>query len=896
VPLALPLSAALAFLAPTPAASTTLTIPPLVVTGTRLRGPEDASFLPIARFEADLRDASAAPTFAEFLQTLPYSVGATYRGSRPSANSGATSSLNFRGLGGTNALVALDGRRLPRFPQPDGASLNYDVANLPDAVLGAVEVLPQGAAAIYGSDAIAGVVNLRLNTGFRGTRLRAGYSQFAATDGARSEIALTHGTSFQGGWLVLAADAARQNDVLFRDRPVSASEDHRPRGRDYRQSGGWPGQVRVASPVPGLPSEWTNGGRWLAPATTVNGVLTRTGPTRTPRLADFVALPSGDLTPEGTLRVGATPNGLDRAQWSTVLPGERTWGLAALGEWSPDARLTVFWQAFHRNRETTHRLHPALANLEDDSLSRKGDGPAGEIVFPRTSPYNPFGIDLRAVQFHLAELGGRRRTFEHRTPWLVVGVRGPLGETWDWELAATAAESRVDERSENQMRDADLQAGLAGRLGGYINPFGPSDPGVIERARTSWTMTQAFRSLGTDARVRGAIARLPAGPVQLCAGAEVRRERYRSDPEAEAARGEFVSWGRLPVARLGRQTLAAYAEAVAPLASTLDLQLASRTERAGPYRHTLRPSLALAWRAQPWLTLRASTQTTFKAPEMLEAGGDVIEIGTSILDPRRPDLASYPIRLRTGANPELRPERGRGVSLGARLGGSRPGGFALDLDAWTLEKTDIITSVGWPFLMENETNQDFPAAARISRQPSGADGRPGPVLLIDDVRINIDRATVSGVDLAFAAPLPTIAGVRTRARLQATRLVEHDYRSATYGTVVLLGRYGFPRWRGLAVIEAERGPQTVAVAGTLIGAQTGAAPLPGAPLWEEDGDLQVHLTLTRRLSPHLSLSVAVTNLLDADPPANPNLQRGYNADLHPNTGRALSLRLSRDWR
>lgn len=867
------------------------------VTGTRLplASAEAVIDLPLTRIDAADLERQGIATFGDWLRGLPINSGGMETTASIVGLGAAASGVNFRGLGGSNVLLLVDGRRVALFGQSNTAFLAADVGNLPAAAIESVEVLREGASALYGSDAIAGVINIRLKRGTAGTHAAVEYRQFEDTDWSRrSASVVTGGTRGATRW-TFVVDYSANNDVRFADRPVSRSDDLRGLGgADFRQPYGYPGQLQLPAATPGVPSEL------LADYITVGsvdakGVVVVSPPTSTPRASDFVLLP-GTIT-EGRPTRGDSRNTFDRAPWSSVIPAEETYGVELHASHAVSPELELFADLGGRRRRLWTSLHPTPAGTALESAPGVGDGPDGAIIFPATNPYNPFGVDIDRLQFHLVELGPRIRVFTNTTLRGLAGIRGDLGSRWRWEAAAQHSRNTVFEEGRNYITDANLQAGLAGRLGGFINPFGPSDPGVIDRARGTLEIEQSFRTDLVDARVSGELLDLPAGPLAIAAGVEARRENFTSEPRGLAATGGFVGWTALATADFRRDIQAAWFEAGAPLGRRVAVRVAARGENYSDFGNTAKPQAVITWQpVADTLRLRATWGGTYKAPELLDLYLAQNEFYAVAPDPRRPDLGPYAFRYRTGGNPDLQPEEATSLQLGATWTprASALSGWSFGATWWEFDKRDVVGSLGLDFILEHELDAAFPTADRIVRA-SSAGARQGEVLLVLDTKSNLNRVLVRGWDFeaAWRSGTRDSGGGEWRLGGLATWLREFTYQNVNGGAVDDLP--GRARWKAQGTLGWSRMEWDVALHANWIGHWRGGGVNYAGDSTTQHARVFFNFTASRRFGEAWKAVFTIANLLDEDPPIHYGSNRGYDVGIYDNRGREYAVRVERRW-
>lgn len=887
-----PWTSLLALVATLPALADEPTVlEPFTVTGSRIEQSGGATSIPVRRFSADDIAVSGQATVAGFLRSMPWNSSGNYSPANAVGLNAAQTAVNLRGLGASNTLVLLNGRRVALFGQPDGSTLSADIGNLPAAAIESIEVLRESASALYGSDAIAGVVNVRLRENYRGTHAAASYRQFFDTDWSRRTAALTFGATRGATSVLVVLDHAAANDVRFSDRPVSQTEDRRRfGGLDLRQNFGWPGQVFIPTDLASAPPAARGG--FATVGAVSDGVVTIGAPTATPLPADFVRLPVN--VTDGRPTPGDSQNNFDRAPYTSMLPAEEMWGAYVRLKQELGPEVDAFCELGWRHRVLTTSIHPTPAGTSLESASGVGDGPGGAIIFPAGNPYNPFGADLPLLLFQLVELGPRIRQFTNDVPRVLAGVEGRSG-AWRWEAAALYSGNSLAEDTRNYITDADLQAGLSGRLGGYLNPFGPSDDGVVDRARASLHVRQECRMSLADVHASGPLASLPAGPLRAAFGAEARHDDFRSEPDELAARGGYVAWSAINRQQAARDVRAVFAEFQIPLTRQLEGRLAARWEEYSDFGRTAKPTFALAWKPLPWLTLRASRSAAFKAPELLDLHAGQTETYGLAVDPLRPDLATYTVRYRTGGNPDLQPEDS--VSWQSGLSLAVPGLPGLEVGAswWQIDKAHMVGALGLPFLVQHERDPAFPTADRIVRAPADSAGRPGQIVLVNDTKGNFDNVTVSGwdFDLAWSRRFEGVGELR--ASLGASWLRQWRFASRTTGTSERAGSDGYPEWRAQAAVGCVRAPWSASLAADFIGRhEGGGVNYAGGPVGQSPRAF-LHLRLSRAMARRTQVALTISNLLDTDPPVELTSSRGYNPLVYDNYGRAFALSIERDF-
>ncbi len=480
------LHAQTASVVPPQAAEEAVKLEAFTVTGSNIKRMETEKVLPITVFDAaaiEVRDASQPSDLLTALSQvtgLPgnetATLGATARGDN--------ATVSLRGLASSNALILLNGRRLAPHPisqsEAGVPTLSTNVNQLPSRGLERIEVLRDGASSVYGTDAVAGVVNYTTRKNFRGTELSLRVGETNYHDGQEYRATLTHGLEFAKGRgrAMITADFYHRAAMQARDRDFAAEADH-----SYLAPAPWNtpnGASATAAGVFNSRSATTPYGNYLlgrVTATNEFGSVTGfTGarPTGVPAsLAAtsglFVLQPSatgdvvfGTATPP---RTGVTHDFYwNNNAYRVIQPRSNRTNVYASAEFDVTDKITAFVDAsLYRAESVTYR--------EPDGITQSTDG---YIIVPTTNPYNPFGERFwsatgapnsdgtpRLTGTPSAVSITNKRLFDLavRTGWVdtsvyrgVAGLRGKLFDSWTWEAALLWSTARVIDNEEGPDR------------------------------------------------------------------------------------------------------------------------------------------------------------------------------------------------------------------------------------------------------------------------------------------------------------------------------------------------------------------------------------------------------------------------------------------------------------
>lgn len=559
-----------------PQSATATQLDTVVVTGSRIARQDYVASSPITTLSRNDIDATGAVTLESALNQLPQlAIGAN----ETNAGFGGTgqASLNLRGLGALRNLVLLDGRRL----QPSDVQQVVDINTIPTALIQGVEIISGGASAVYGSDAIAGVVNVKLKDDFEGIQVDAQYGEFEPGDGATSDIAVTLGGNFADyrGNAVLSLSYTDREGVDYMDRDffrrAQGGTDFRIPTGIYRPSINPPSQTAVDSV---FAQYGAAAGR--VPATSVLG-FNDDG-----TLFNANNVPLNYRGPDGLLfNTGRQLNNLNQFAKLQV-PLERH---AAFGRAHFDItdRITAYGQF---NYVTYNSWVGAEAG--NDAFSVPVTNPfisedLSIILASRANPDAPFRFEKR-FQY---EAGPRTFERDFDVYQFLVGAKGELPALQGtWDVYASKGSTRKTETNNGSVVVSALNALLnatdGGRSlceGGY-NPFGLS---VLSDSCRDFLVAAPLSKTTFDqeiveASLQGKLFELPAGDARFAAGAGYRRNSYDYQPDRLLAQGDIVGVFRTGASSGSSDMYEVYAETLLPLltgkrfADSLDAGLAWR--------------------------------------------------------------------------------------------------------------------------------------------------------------------------------------------------------------------------------------------------------------------------------------------------------------------------------
>ncbi len=694
---------------------------PYIMTGSRLPELSAKEFSPVHKVSVELLEAQGHASVAEYFLSSTMSNGQNY-----SPNySGITghpgfSGLNMRGLGHNSTLVLINGRRAAAFPFADGFNNQVDLNSFPMGAVGEIEMLKDGASAIYGSDAVAGVINVKLRKDFEGGRARVTYGNSTETGFADYRADLLQAGRIGKFHYLLSLDTRKRESIDTRDLEYTATADHRPWGSDGRSTGSWPANVVVPSLGQRLtfPEPTTN--------PTVEGAV----------VADFEAYGRYDFN-----------------EATNLIPRQDGYGAFLYGTYELSETTDLYTELSYNH----FRVVPETAPAPMFNSQENGDDPSTGIVIPAHNPYNPWNEDLNAFfgnRLRIVEAGNRVVEVITKTPRLLLGARGELGDTWKWDTGWMYNESYGTQNHRNSVIDQRLQDAFNGiNVDGemlYMNPFGANDPRLIDSIKQTVPFHGLYEIASGDVTLNGVLAEIKGIPIYAAFGYEHREEFYRHRADPIAAAGQVIGGLNHNTLSGNRSADAAYAEFFVPVHKYLDLQLAVRHERYSDFGNTTKPKLAVSVNLMDSLSLRASYSEAFQAPALSYLyTSKALGVTNSVLDPKRPDEPRLDILTEIGGNPDLQPEETEVKFVGLKWDGSKRDGWlerlSFSLDYFVFNQSNLISSYSAGTIINNEDDPEF--GKLIDRAPADGIGEAGPILLVRTNVQNISKNDYEGYDL-----------------------------------------------------------------------------------------------------------------------------------------------------
>ncbi|AMP14724.1 TonB-dependent receptor plug domain-containing protein [Collimonas pratensis] len=710
----------------------------ITVTGSNISRINKEGPTAVEIIKRDEIEKSGASTVVELLGKLP-SVSVQLTGNDGNSFAGGAASVGLRGLDAKYTLILLNGRRLANYGFANGAENTFvDLNNLPLAAIESVEILRDGASAIYGSDAVAGVINFKTKRNYQGYETSANLGTNEKGDGGTASASLTAGwgdLDKDGQNLLLTVDVFRRNPLWSDKHDATSSRDFRRfGGSDQRSVDRYLGTLRdFSSGEPGFPIPGCRGSVEVSSATGDLSCFNNQQKQLSPKI----------------LRGGISAIFTKKLSGQDELFAEAGFNHS---ESSIQTGLPSFDSAFIGN--TAGSTNPGLANLP-------GPSPDGSL-----QGFTP-GDRLQVFR-GIYEAAPSQVKITSDTIRLVGGWRGLIGN-WDSEGAISLNQNRIKEVDSNavlkDVSSASLQSGLLGN-GGY-DPFAYWNPASVVNPMLTTTERVAVSRLETlDWKMSAPeLFSFNGGPVGFAWGAQASHESIDDHPDPRNVASNIVNSGAT-ASNASRSLYSLYGEFNVPLMKQVEMQLALRGDHYSDFGNSFNPKIALAWRPSKEILLRGSATTSFKAPTLPELHSTTAAyVGTAIADFARcgplgyvgPNCSYYP-KLSIVGNPDLKAEKANNYSLGIVLQPLK--GLSASVDWYAIKQRNTIQSLDPQYIVDNEDIIPGYAAlvGRDPRNPALEKLHPGlnkgRLNTITTPYINVGKTDIQGLDIDISYELP----------------------------------------------------------------------------------------------------------------------------------------------
>lgn len=819
------------------------------VTGSHIRRTDMEGPSPVTSLDAsDIANTGVTDLIGLFAK-LPISGQGTFstqgNSSDDTANGG--SSVSLRGLGADSTLILVNGRRVSVSPFAKGIDTAFvDINNIPLFAIKRVDILKDGASATYGSDAIAGVINIILKDDYEGFEVAAKYGDTADGGGEEKNVSLMFGTSSDKASHTFILDYFDRSEVLYSDRDYSRSSNqaalrpHDPDAVDFRSSSGFPGTIALASdPTNRLIDEFGN----------------------------------DRCAPENIDRVNVLCR-YDYAPHMSMTPSAERFSFNYMGRYEINDSVRSFVELNGQNSKSTVR---GAASPSFNELFMSGDNINHPFADDPTHPFH--GQDL-TMRRRTVEIGNREKRVDSDYYRAVLGFEGELGD-WSWEVAYSYIKSDATELGVDGFPNiVRMQAAIDS---GLWNPFEPSSnsQAALDFIETTTSRVGSSTNRTYNGLISGPLMEFNGNEIMIALGAEYREESISDNPDAQFIRGEI--FGTEATQASGRRdNTAIFTEVAIPATDDLEIQLALRYEDYSDFGTTTDPKVSFIWSVADNLSFRGSWGTAFRAPSLHQLGLGRTDESPNLVDNNRCDLVGLgcdpqEYTAEFEGNPDLEPEESTSYNLGVIYEFSDD--LSLSLDYYDYDIEDIIDS---------DTQALFNARgldpAVVERLPTSNPNDPGEVVRIFDTFQNLNDLETSGLDLDVKYSLQTGYGDFNFSYVLNYVLNYEEFRGGSNIASVEEGEFEQPEVRWTTAMDWTKDDFSASFAVNYIGEFDGDEDA-GFGDKTVDSMTTVDATFSYFGIENTTLTLGATNLFDEEPPFSHHDFMGFVNTTHSGQGR-----------
>jgi len=849
------------------------------VTGSSIKRVAKEGALPVQVITADTLQKQGITSAEQLMATI--SANGTGTDNPTSGNnvfgadadrvSGGASFASFRGLGPNATLVLINGRRAPTHGKSGKA---VDLNSIPMAAIARIEILKDGASAIYGTDAIGGVMNIILRSDYQGAEVSA-YTNVTEEGGGN-----IHRGSLIAGTGDLEADGFNVMTTLSFTKNEKLSSKQRDFANGFQP---WRGLSPDTTGTP-YANQLTGAG------TALGAGFKRSNDPNTYLQANPLSFDGKCDTVEGMSQY-------QTALWKDVTsplrstyscaydyggdyimqsPSEQA-NLLLRGTYKLAPDHTMFVEAIGSRSEVISILTPAQIST---SLANKNAYPVGGQYYQDLSAYIPtYNPTLPIIyKWRANPLGNRTQENTTKSGRLLVGFEGMI-RNWDYKLGLSKAQSTTHMDLLDGYAYTDAFYKVLGS--GIVNPWS-RDGSQTQAAMDAIEATKYYGAFQTgkttmtqvDGTISGELFDLPAGKLAMAAGFDFRRESYMYSQDV-AAEPILLSPGNDNLPKATRNVKALFAEFIVPVTKDLELQLAVRRDDYSVIGATTNPKVAFRYQPTSWLLLRGSANKGFLAPsftqlytgllrqELASGVTDTVGCAANPGDPRfcAPERFDYV----SGGNESLKPETSKQGTLGIVVEPFK--GFSASLDWWAINIKDRILKRSASDVLKNPTVY----AANIYRNNDGL------IEFVDARWFNASGAKTRGIDLGLRGDGKFGDGYKWSATLDGTwtgsyQFAEVDGQPYKEYVGEFFTRDLYLRWKHSATLSVSRGDWNVLLSNNFASGYKDQLPNGGKGALPAGFDPDVSsytrfgLSTTYSGFKNTKLTVGVQNLFDRDPP------------------------------
>ncbi len=707
------------------------------VIGSRIKRIAKEGSTPVTTVSSEAMTNSANTSAADSMRD---STLATYGVSREASGSSAaaTTTIGLRGLGDTRTLVLLNGHRLPKDPSAEAVDLNL----IPQIAIERIEVLKDGASALYGSDALGGVINIVTKKNFTGTEVSSKVSGSEKPGGTTYDLSLLNGTQFEKSDLTIVFDYSHTDKILGKDRDATKEG-----LSSIGATGAWKDASGKWTVQPGCPPDLNK----PSPSGNGNQCYFRYNEIASIR----PAITQMNLLTDYNLRL--------------------------------DSGLKLYNRNFFVSKEIEWNFAPA-------------PGGPGQFSIPSGTASQP---NARDFAYRFMEAGNRDNKDNEKNFGSLVGLKGNFTSVWEYDVSVSYNRIyRKDQGINGYLNSTTLNNLIQN---GKFDPLAANGSrGDLSSAITPVYQTSETDLSTLDAVVTGDFGEMNGEPIGVAAGVSLVDERLTQKTDDLSANGEIIgSSGSNDSGK--RNIMSAFTEVSLPLANKFEVSLAARMDHYSDFGTTVNPKISAKYNVNEGFLLRSSVGTGFKAPTLSQLYGASSDGYISFIDRKACASNSVACTANQfhvigGGNKDLKEEKALTASLGTVVQPSSR--FSFSLDTWYTKVSNIV-GINFEDLTEAEL-KDPTAPGRYGVKV--VRDQNGEIESITAPNLNLQEEEISGIDLNGEYQIsPNIMGYSLSLENDFSYVVFDKLEGFPgAGKRDVVGEWGMPHWRNVASLSLKK--------------------------------------------------------------------------------------------
>ena len=862
------------------------------VTGSNIKRVDQETVAPVEIITREQIERTGQATVAEVLRNIPANTGGSYGENFANSFASGSAGISLRGLGQKTTLVLLNGRRTAGYGFAQNLQDSFvDLNSIPTSAVERIEILKDGASAIYGSDAIAGVVNIILRKDYKGVEISGQTGYYEGKHDYRFNATAGWGDLARDRWSAFATfDYYKRDQVLLSDTDFGASRDYRQLagGRNFRSltAGGTWRQLNANGTL-------SNNFRAITDCAAVGGTVL-TGPQAVEQ--GLLAATSAQAA------AGNTFCSKDVNSQLSALPKTERTGLISRFTKEFSANATGYvelglsrvenYQVFTPPVWVTTALQPTAAGLRPFAYTANfAPGAAG----------NPFSTNARFAG-NLQNFGTRDQNTVSDTLRVLAGLTYTV-RSWDFDSAVGYSRNEISQDNFNRA----TKTGISNAFGISSAPQPPvplvtsstlnldrptQTPDSVRdaiRADVKRDATSELKFIDTKASTE--LWKMAGGPVGLAIGGEFRNEKLSDRPDTFAQTGEVLGQG-ITATEGKRDNYAVYAEMSLPITRSLEASIAGRYDHYSDYGNSTTPKAGIKFKASDSLLLRANWGKGFRAPTLPEISPSVATFFVQVNDPVT-GASNVQISGVFAGNPSLEAEKSTSTTAGLIFEPSP--NFSVGLNYYRIDWKNIVASPSFQSIVDEGD------PARVIRDPV-----TNGIVTVFSNYINVNQTLTEGYDLEARYRMNMGAG-----RLTARANVSYVDKFEENGTNVVGTNGGtntIPRVRSQLALDWDSGPLAATAAANYIRHYRQDL-LVGSFFTVQDPRFQnqvypdqvpsyvtYDIFAKYQLTKNLSISGSIVNFTNQLPPVDVGFSSTFNYDFSMYDPRGRQFRLGVTWK